>query len=531
MCPERGRQGWYRLSALGGQIANESDHNGKKLMRNLSKSNLLAFRQCPKRLWLEVHHPDYRIDSEDAKARFALGNQVGKVAQKLYDPKGKGQEVVRERGHYANAFARTDQLLESSQPIFEAGFESGGAQAFADVMLPVRKGGRKVWRMIEVKSSTAVKDYHRDDVAIQAFVASRSGVPLVSIALVHIDSKWTYPGGNDYQGLLIEEDLTDEAFERYAEVKAWIADAQAIARKRREPTICTGAQCTDPFECGFLSYCQMQEPQAEYPVQWLPGVLRKELKTLIEDDGVIDMRQVIDELLNERQQRVKTHTLSGNTYFDQVGAAADLASHKLPACFLDFETIQFAVPIWKGTRPYQQIPFQFSLHRLGRSGKLEPQSFIDLSGDDPSKGFAEALIGACGERGPVFVYNAGFETGRIRELAERFPRLKRSLLAINERVVDLLPVARERYYHPSQQGSWSIKDVLPAIAPDLSYADLGDVQDGGMAMNAFMEATANKTAAARKAQIEKQLLDYCALDTYAMVRLWQFFSSRSDLRI
>ena len=203
----------------------------------------------------------------------------------------------------------------------------------------------------------------------------------------------------------------------------------------------------------------------------------------------------------------------------------------LPALFLDFETIQFAVPIWKGTRPYQQIPFQFSLHRLGRNGTLEPQSFLDLSGHDPSKGFAEALISACGERGPVFVYNAGFETARIRELAERFPRLKRSLLAINERVVDLLPVARDRYYHPSQQGSWSIKKVLPVVAPDLSYSDLDGVQDGGMAMKAFMEATANQTAAARKAQIKQQLLDYCALDTLAMVRLWQFFSGRTDLRI
>ena len=275
----------------------------------------------------------------------------------------------------------------------------------------------------------------------------------------------------------------------------------------------------------------MQEPQAEYPVQWLPGALRKELKTLIEHDGVIDMRHIADELLNEHQQRVKAHTLAGTTYFDGPGAAADLSSHKLPALFLDFETIQFAVPIWKGTRPYQQIPFQFSLHRLGRNGSLEPQSFLDLSGNDPSKGFAEALIGACGERGPVFVYNAGFETARIRELAERFPRLKRSLLDINERVVDLLPVARHRYYHPSQQGSWSIKKVLPVVAPDLSYADLDGVQDGGMAMKAFMEATANQTAASRKTQIKQQLLDYCALDTLAMVRLWQFFSGRTDLRI
>ena len=208
-------------------------------------------------------------------------------------------------------------------------------------------------------------------------------------------------------------------------------------------------------------------------------------------------------------------------------AAQALASHKPPAYFMDFETIQFAVPIWKGTRPYQQIPFQFSVHRLSRTGKLEQQAFVDLSGKDPSKAFAEALLAACGERGPIFVYNAGFETARIRDLAARFPRLAKALLALNERVVDLLPVAREYYYQPSQQGSWSIKAVLPTFCPDLNYGDLDGVQDGGMAMEAFLEALSPQTGAARKVEIERQLLDYCALDTYAMVRLWSAFTGKA----
>ena len=499
-------------------------------MRTLSKSKLLAFRQCPKRLWLEVHHPDYRVDSEATKASFVVGHQVGDIARKLYDLKGTGQLIEPKTEGFPAALARTSQLLWSAQPIFEASFSAGGGLVMADAMLPIFKAGKRAWRLIEVKSSTSVKDYHRDDAAIQAFVARAAGVPLASISLAHIDSEWVYPGGGDYQGLLTENDLTVEAFGREAEVKTWIADAQVIARKRTEPAVCTGQHCGKPYECGFLSYCQAQEPQAEYPVHWLPQVQTKALKAHIEDDAVFDLRNVRNDLLNEQQRRVKTHTLSGKAYFDRANAA-DLASHKLPACFLDFETIQFAVPIWKGNRPYQQIPFQFSLHRLGRAGKLEQQAFLDLSGNDASRAFAEALIAACGERGPVFVYNAGFETARIRELADRFPRLKRALLAINERVVDLLPVARERYYHPSQQGSWSIKKVLPAVAPDLSYDNLEGVQDGGLAMNAFAEAIAKETTGTRKSQIEKQLLAYCALDTYAMVRLWQFFAGRNDLRI
>ncbi len=500
-------------------------------MRNLSKTKLLAFRQCPKRLWLEIHRPKLRVDSAATKANFSVGHHVGDVARRLYDPEGKGQLIDVNKEGFPGAFARSTELLASSHPIFEAGFSAGGALAFADVMLPARKAGKRVWRMIEVKSSASIKDYHRDDTAVQAFVARSAGVPLAAIVLAHIDSSWVYPGGEDYQGLLVENDLTAEAFGRKAEVKGWIADAQAIARKRKEPDIGTGRHCSEPYECGFLAYCKSQEPQAKYPANWLPGIATKALKALIEDEGVDDLRKIPDALLNGRQLRVKAHTLADKVYFDAAGAAADLAAHQPPAYFLDFETIQFAVPIWKGTRPFQKIPFQFSVHRLSRAGKLEQQSFLDLGGKDPSKPLAEALIAACGERGPVFVYNASFETGRIRELGDRFPRLKRPLLAINERVVDLRPIAEQRYYHPSQQGHWSIKDVLPAVVPDLRYDALEGVQDGGMATLAFLEAIAPATAKARKDEIKQQLLKYCGLDTYAMVRLWQFFSGRKDLKI
>jgi hypothetical protein len=493
-------------------------------MRALSKSKLLAYRQCSKRLWLEVHRPKLREDSAATQASFNVGHQVGDIARQLYDPRGKGVLIDPQADGFDAAFSRTQELLTSAQPIFEAGFRSEGALALADVMLPVRKGGKLAWRMIEVKSSTSVKDYHRDDAAVQSFVARSSGVPLTKIALAHINSDWVYPGDEDYNGLLQEKDLTDEVFDRGEEVRDWIAKSQKIVAKKREPCVATGKHCGNPYECGFLAYCKSQEPQAVQPIRWLPGRLSNGLQAHIEAHGLTELRDVPDELLNDKQQRVKAATLSGKPYFDQQAAAATLSTYKLPAYFLDFETIQFAVPIWKGTRPYQMIPFQFSLHRLSRTGKLEQQAFLDLTGADPSKAFAKALIAACGERGPVFVYNAGFETARIRELSERFPRLAKPLLALNDRVVDLLPVARDHYYHPSQQGSWSIKAVLPSLCPDLRYGDLDGVQDGGMAMDAFLEAMAPQTSKTRKSEIEQQLLAYCALDTYAMVRLWSIFS-------
>ncbi|MFZ4534944.1 DUF2779 domain-containing protein [Propionivibrio sp.] len=499
-------------------------------MRTFSKSKLLALRQCPKRLWLEVHRPDLREDSAATEASFRVGHKVGDMAQRIYDPEGRGALIDVQSEGFNRAFERSAELLHTTQPIFEAGFSAGGALAFADVMLPEQKDGKRVWRMVEVKSSTSVKDYHHDDVAVQAFVAQSAGVPLESIALAHIDSAWTYPGDDDYRGLLKENDLTEEAFARSEEVKGWIAQAQSIVGEPAEPVISTGKQCETPYACGFYEHCCNAEPKSQYPVSWLPRFPSAKVRELA-TQGIIDLRNVPDDLLNARQQRVKEHTQTDMVFFDAAGAAADLAACGFPAYFLDFETIQFPVPIWKGTRPYQMITFQFSLHTLAASGRLEQTAFLDLSGDNPSEPFAQALIAACGQQGPVYVYNAGFEMARIRELAERIPQLSEPLLAINERVVDLLPIARERYYHPSQQGSWSIKKVLPAVVPELRYDALDGVQDGGMAMEAFLEGIHPGTSAERKDAIEQQLLAYCRLDTYAMVRLWQVFAGRTELRL
>ncbi len=497
-------------------------------MRHFSKSKLTAFRQCPKRLWLEIHRPDLREDSTGTEARFQTGYQVGDIARKLYDPIESGALIDVEAEGFDGAFERSAQLMaDSKQPIFEAGLKAAGALAFADVMLPHVENGEVQWQMIEVKSSTKVKDYHRDDIAIQAFVAQASGVKLKSVTVAHIDTSWVYPGDEDYRGLLTEADLTEEAFARTDEVKGWIAEAQIVADQPAEPEVAVGPQCSVPFECGFCNYCSRDLVQPEFPITWLPRLQGSRL-TRLEEQGITDMRDVPEGHLSPKQNQVREHTLAQTVFFDAKGAAADLAPYGFPCYFLDFESIMFAVPIWKGTRPYQQICFQFSLHVLSETGILTHSAFLDLTGHDPSEPFAKALIADCGDHGPVFVYNAAFEKSRISDLAERYPELAASLLNINGRVVDLFPIARNRYYHPSQQGSWSIKAVLPAAVPDLSYDQLTGVQDGGMAMEAFTEAISSDTSPDRKAEIEGQLLAYCQLDTLAMVRLWQLFSGRAN---
>ena len=259
----------------------------------------------------------------------------------------------------------------------------------------------------------------------------------------------------------------------------------------------------------------------------LPGCVAAEstdkgTKTYLANPKVIELAQVPDGMLDVRQLRVKSASLSGRAFFDAEGASEALKPHTLPAYFLDFETINPAVPMWAGTRPFQQIPFQLSCHLQGRSGEIEHREFLHTSSDDPSADFVAALLMCCAAEtsgAPIFVYNQSFEAARIKELAARFPGKCHELLKLIERLVDLLPIVKAHYYHPSQQGNWSIKAVLPALVPNLSYEQLDDVRNGGAAQLAFLEIVSATTAPDHRAQRIHQLREYCKLDTLAMVRV------------
>lgn len=421
--------------------------------------------------------------------------------------------------------------MTGSAPIFEATFVAKGGLALADVMLPVGEGSRTGWRMIEVKSSTGVEPNQIEDTAIQTYIAQQAGAPLKRVDIAHVDNTWVYQGDGNYAGFLTPVEVTNDVLGLGPTVRNWIADAQIVASKSTEPERHTGPHCHIPYECPFFEHCRSGEPQPTLDARWLPRIQKKELRAHIDGLEPAEMQDIPDRLLNELQRRVKSCTLSDEMFFDAQGAAADLKDCTLPAVFLDFESFNPAVPCWKGTRPYQQIPFQFSAHILRPSLELEHREFLDLSGNDPRRSFVESLLAACGETGPIFVYNAAFEKTRIKELAETFRDARRALLALNDRVFDLLPVTRDHYYHPDQRGSWSIKRVLPCIAPELSYDLLDGISEGGAAAAAYVEATAPSIDHPRKATIEQQLLKYCGRDTEALVRLWEYLTGRQTTKV
>lgn len=495
-------------------------------MRKLSKSRLLAYRQCEKRLWLEVHQPELKRDSDTSIARFETGHEVGKKARELFDPEGLGRVFDPITEGFDAVVKETRELLSTSQPIFEGGFSEMDTLVFADVLLPIENNGFLTWRVIEVKSSTSIKPYHLDDAAVQAYIAETAGARIDSVAVAHIDKDWIYQGDGSFKGLFAETDVTTVVRAKFNDVERWIRDSSEILKRQSSPRKPIGSHCKVPFECGFYDHCSSSVKKAEYPVSWLPGKRKVELTHKASDLSTFDMREVPEELLSDQQRRVRTATITGDAFFDRVEAQKALARYALPAYFLDFETISLAVPRWPGVKPYQAIPFQFSVHCLSSRSSLNHHAFLDLSGDDPSEMLIEALIAACGEVGPIYVYS-GFERAKISQLATRFPIKAVSLSKLIDRLVDLLPVAKAHYYHPTQRGSWSIKAVLPSLCPELDYTELEGVSDGSMAMSAYVEATSPSASNERKDELKTQLEFYCQRDTYALVKLWSEFAGVS----
>jgi hypothetical protein len=473
----------------------------------LSKSRLISAWQCPKRLHLEKHHPEWGEVSAQTESLFATGHQVGAVAQRQYG----AADSVEIAFDFKTMEAETRLLIEGGAefPIFEATFRHENVLIRVDVMVPDGDG----WRVIEVKASTSVKDYHVLDCAIQDWVLRNSGINVTSISLAHINNQFVYPGGGDYDGLLIENDLTEEV----RTLEPTILDLLTTARDAvtgRIPDINVGAQCNKPYECQFQAYCWPSD--TAYPITGLGGS-----KAKLGEYVALGARDILD--VDENSITAATQIRIYRVTCKGVPEILDGARHTLealpyPRYYLDFETIGPAVPIWPGTRPYASIPVQWSCHIEKEGGELRHEEFLDLSGEPPMRALAEKMIACLGDAGPVLMYT-NYEEGVIRGLIEMFPDLSVSLLKIINRLCDLHPIIKENYYHPKMLGSWSIKAVLPCIAPHMSYTELEGIKEGMAASDGFLEAIDPETDMVRKLELEKQLRRYCRFDTEAMVEI------------
>ncbi len=484
----------------------------------LSKSRIVAGRQCERRIWLEVRRPDLREFSPAQSTRLAQGTAFGELARQLLGP----GELVDCGFDFAAALAQTTALLQSPTPplhIFEAALSHQNVVVRVDAL---RCSGDDV-ELLEVKSATRVKEYFLDDCAVQAWVARGAGVPGRTM-LALVDREFVYTQAGDYRGLLRLIDVTAAIEDRLSEVSAWVRRFREVLAQD-EPDIATGAHCRTPYGCPFIGHCQQFEaPGPEFPLSLLPNGAA--LVQRLTAAGYTDLREVPDEMVSrELHLRILQATRTGKPVVDPALREL-LASLPYPRRYLDFEAIQFIVPRWLGTRPFEQIPFQWSCQIEESPSAIEALSFLDLSGDDPRRAFAESLLSACGTHGPILVYNRSFEAMCISALARAFPDLAEGLIAIRERLFDLLPLMRQYYYHPDMRGRWSLKAVLPAVVPGLAYGDLGDVADGQAAQAAYLEAIADTTDSARRSELERALLRYCERDTRGLREIVRTLSDR-----
>ena len=492
----------------------------------LSKSRYMAGLQCLKRIYLDVHHRELADPVEPSQqAVFDIGNAVGELARQRFPG---GTLIAEEYFEQEKAQDATRALLSDAfvPALYEAAFSFEGIRTRVDILARADVG--QGFDLIEVKSSASFKAReHLPDVAIQMHVVEGTGVPIRRAYLMHIDNSYVYQGGDhDLTRLFALEDVTDRARSYLADIapeklaEMWETLGQADA-----PDIETGRHCTSPYPCPFYSHCHVGEH--EHPIGELPRLSQKDegrLKAL----GLSNIGGIPPDIggLTALQGRVRDSVITGQPYVG-LDLGPRLSKISFPASFVDFETMGSPVPMFVGTRPYQQIPFQWSLHARESDGSMSHSEFLHDGPGDPREPFIINLLEVLPISGSIVVYS-GYEERVLRQLADGFPQYRAPLLSLIERLVDLLLIVRDTYYHPEFHGSFSIKSVAPTLAPELSYDEL-DIADGLAASAAYQHLLTGDMSESDAAMIRGSLLTYCARDTEAMVRIYEALMGEADI--
>jgi uncharacterized protein DUF2779 len=492
-------------------------------------------------LWLRRHRPDLAQSADDPTMwRRAQDGNI--VAAKAREELPAGFLWPKAGATHDEAAREALDLLTTSPATAaaEVPLVRDGLYARADALIPATFG----YQLRETKASTyplkkdkvatdAPEEHHLDDIAIQIWVYGGSGLGFAGAELNLLNGRWRYPGSSDYRGLFRQLDVTTEARARSEQVPTWLAEASAIVAGPM-PAVVTGRQCQEPYPCPYKAFCDpLDPPSPEHPIELLPGSagkgLAKKLRAQHGYTSILDPRP--EELTGKSAAlygRMQRAHRSGEPILEPDSGAV-LAALPYPRYYFDFEGIDLSVPRWAGVRPYEHIPFQWSCHIEERSGHFSHAEFLDLSGDDPSIPCVEMMLGIMppAGNGPILVFHKTYEATRLKELAERHPEYAEPIALYLDRIVDLRPLVEASYYHPAMKGSFSIKAILPTIAPELDYGELDEVQHGTAAQVAYLFAALETTTTpARHEALRRDLLRYCRLDTWAMVEVAHFLERR-----
>lgn len=485
----------------------------------LSKSTFLRGIQCEKALWM--HKNEYQLREEISAAQqaiFSKGTDVGVLARGLF-PGGVDASPI-DSFHYQESVMKTIELIQTENKIiYESAFQFEHVFAALDILI----NESNKWFAYEVKSSTEVKEVHILDAALQYFVITQTGLPLEDISIIYINNQYIRNGVLDLSQLFIKQSVKKEVMALQGYIAEKITELKLVATSKDKPIKDIGPHCSEPYDCDFMSHCWSHIPEVSI---FSLVRLNTNKKFELYADGILEFSQLNEgHKLSEGQQMQVKSFLNKKEFIDVSYIRSFLSTIKYPVYFMDFETFQSAIPLFDNSKPYQQIPFQFSVHcKYNHHAELIHNEFLAEAIGDPRENFIVSLLNATAGPGTILTYNQAFEIARLKELSADFPKYKVDLEERISRVMDLMiPFSKRWYYTPAMNGSYSIKAVLPALVPELSYNDL-EIGDGGTASAAFLNLFNNMDSALVE-EVRNNLKEYCKLDTFAMVKIYDILQN------
>ncbi|MFM7672411.1 MAG: DUF2779 domain-containing protein [Bacteroidota bacterium] len=491
------------------------------MSNSLSKSRFVSGTQCEKKLFFDVYRKDLKpAVAPTQQALFDMGHALGRLAQEVFPNGLDASEGMN--GKWSIAIDRTRQWIEKGEPtIYEAAFSIPGGFAALDILHHTQS---ERWA-IEVKSSGGVKEYHITDASFQYYVMKKAGFPPDKVFLMHVNSDYIKQGPLSPSELFHLEDITDQVLANQPAVALKHTELLNMLNRGEEPQKQIGPHCNDPFDCDYKSHCWAGLPAKNvfdlYSARGKDWELYKK--------GIHALTDIPDNYELNHRQRLQVRGIKlGESHIDLDNIKEFLVGIQGPLYFFDFETINPVIPVLNATSPFEQTPFQYSLHETDIDGQLvahkeflaDPASFTNPSATDPRRSLIEQLKKDIGPNGSIIAYNAAFEIGVLKRLAIAFPEHESFLESIIDRFVDLLiPFRKAWYYLPAMGGSASIKDVLPAIAPEFSYKDL-PINNGGQASETFL-LMINDGVKEDHAKIRTDMLAYCERDSLGMVIIYR----------
>lgn len=465
--------------------------------------------QCTKRLHLHKYRPDLK-NPADKRVQYVKdsGSAIGLLAQQLF-PDGVDASPV-DTYSYQEAVVRTQELITAGATIiYEAVFQHDRVLCALDILVKESTG----WHAYEVKGAGRVKPQHIEDAAFQYFVINNSAITLHDISIVHLNMKYIRQGALDIHTLFKKQSIVGDVLSLQSTVARKIDELKQLL-KQPEPTVEIGPHCLAPYACDFTDHCWAHIPKTDSVFELARGPVWE-----LYEKGYRHLDHIPQDYpLPKLQAHQLAHYRSGDTFIDREAIQSFVNRIQYPIYFLDFETIMPGVPEFDHTWPFQQIPFQFSLHIQRALGENpEHYEFLGDGESDPREALVRELVNRIGNKGSVLCYNKSFEVGRNKDLANVYARYHDQLMSLNQRTLDLMiPFQNRWYYHPEFKGSYSIKTILPILCPDLRYDKL-PIREGQMAgiVYAQLKLQDDDTAALQR----EHLLAYCKMDTLAMVRI------------